>query len=219
MLTCAGTLGFMLLLTKLPLARPLFGGSGDIYRAPNVRMSEPLPLITAHEVRTQRPQRPVELFHPAELLPESDFVAEELEEVDLDRAGINVPVAARLPEMIATTNLHDLTSTSRYMRTAITAPTVEEPPRLRIGSMLIEYPVAALKKAVQGLVVVRFMVETDGRAYSIDVVRGLEPSCDAAVVNALKDARFVPGRASGREVPTLSQMAIRFRIKGPSGYY
>ena len=116
--------------------------------------------------------------------------------------------------------LHDLANTSRYMHTAITAPVVDDPPRLRIGSMLIEYPFSALKKAIEGLVIVRFIVETDGRAYGIDVVSGLEPACDAAVVNALRDARFIPGQFRGRNVPALSQMAIRFRIEeASSGYY
>jgi TonB family protein len=98
------------------------------------------------------------------------------------------------------------------MHTAISAPTVDDAPRLRIGTMLIEYPLAALKKAIQGLVIVRFTVETDGRAYGINVVSGLGPECDAAVVSALRDARFIPGSYDGRRVPALSQIAVHFKI-------
>lgn len=221
MLTSICTLTIMLLLAKLPLGHSFFGSNDfEAYLSVSHYPDDALSLITSHEIGPDRPQRPVERLLPNEILPESDLVPDDLMEIELDQPGVNAPVAHRLTAALASLTLHDLANTSRYMQTAITAPVVDDPPRLRIGSMLIEYPLSALKKAIEGLVIVRFTVETDGRAYGIDVVSGLEPACDAAVVSALRDARFVPGQFRGRNVPALSQMAIRFRIEeGSLGFY
>lgn len=221
MLTCIGTLATLLILAKLPLGTSLFGSDKiTAFMATSSYPDDPLPFITAHEIRRERPKRPTERLLPNEVLPESDLGPDELMEIDLDQPGIDAPVAHRPATTVASLALHDLVNTSRYMQTAISTPVVDDPPKLRIGSMLIEYPLSALKKAIEGLVIVRFMVERDGRAYDIAVVSGLEPACDAAVVSALRDARFIPGQSRGRDVPALSQMAIRFKIEdSSSGLY
>lgn len=221
MLTCIGTLAVLLLIAKLPLGDSFFGSDNiSAYVFSSNHLDEPLPLITAHEVRPEAPQRPVARFLPNEVLPESDLVPDELTEIDLDRPGFDAPIAHRPAATVASLSLHDLANTSKYMQTAIRAPVADDPPRLRLGSMLIEYPLSALMKAIEGIVIVRFIVEPDGRAYDIAVVSGLEPACDAAVVSALRDARFVPGQSRGRDVPSLSQLAVRFKIEGrSSGFY
>lgn len=220
MLTSIASLALMLLLARLPFGGALFGSGGpNAYMTLLSYSSDPLPLITTHEIRRERPRRPVESIVRREVLPESDLLVDELEELELVRPGIDARVQHRLPAVAASLTLHDLTSTSEFMQTAITAPVVDSPPRLRIGSMLIDYPLSALRKAIEGLVIVRFTVETDGRAYGIDIVSGLEPACDAAVVDALRDARFFPGQFRGRNVPALSQLAVRFRIDERGGYY
>lgn len=221
MLTCIGTLTVMLLLVKMPLGDSFFGSDDfSVYTTSSIYPNESLPLITAHEIRSEAPQRPAFRFLPNEVLPESDLVPDELTEVDLDRPGFDAPIAHQRAAVVASLSLHDLANTSRYMQTGINTPVADDPPKLRIGSMLIEYPISALKKAIEGLVIVRFIVEPDGRAYGIDVVSGLEPACDAAVVSALRDARFIPGQSRGRDVPSLSQLAVRFRIEGGShGFY
>ncbi len=220
MLTSIASLTLMLVLAKLPAGSTFFtSDERDAYLVPPSHLTESLPLITAQEILSKNLQRPVERFQPDEVLPESDLIPDELTEVDLARPGIEAPVAHRHPTTVASLKLHDLAKTARFMQTAIRAPVVDDPPKLRIGSLLIEYPMSALKKAVEGLVIVRFTVETDGRAYGINVVSGLEPACDAAVVDALRDARFVPGKFGGRNVPALSQLAVRFRIDDGSGFY
>lgn len=221
MLTCIGTLTVLLLLAKAPLGDSFFGsGKFSAYVSSSSYFDEPLPLITAHENRPDTPQRPAARFLPNEVLPESDLLPDELTEIALDRPGFDAPIAPQRAAAMASLSLHDLSNTSRYMHTAIRAPVADDPPKLRMGSMLIEYPRSALKKAIEGMVIVRFIVEPDGRAYDIDVVSGLEPACDAAVVSALRDAWFIPGQSQGQDVPSLSQLAVRFRIDDrSSGFY
>ena len=209
-------LSFLLLLVKLPPDISLPGVSNmRALMAPHELTQEFLPLVTAHEIRSDAseperaaPPKPVEDVVDAE--GESDAIPT----AEAPRpTRLQSPIAHRRPEAVTSSiRLVDLAGTSRYMHTAISAPTVDDAPRLHLGSMLIEYPLAALKKAIQGLVIVRFTVETDGRAYGIDIVSGLEPECDAAVVSALREARFTPGSDGGRIVPALSQMAVHFKI-------
>lgn len=219
MLTSIATLILFLLLANLPLKFP-FSGSGGVYTyLPPRPTSEPMTLITAHEVRSEVPGRPVERFLPNDVLPEDELKSDKLETAEITGRNAHGRIAHRRAAAVATLTLRDLVKTGGFLQTANTAPVVDTPPKLRIGSMLIEYPFSALKKAIEGLVIVRFTVEPDGRAYGIDVVRSLEPSCDAAVVQALRDARFVPGQSKGRSVPALAQMAIHFRIEERSGIY
>lgn len=220
MLTSIGTLAMMILIARLPFDSRLFGSGGlGRYVTASDASSEPLPLITAHEIRSEAPRRLIDRFLLDTALPESDLDPDALEEIEAERPGFEAVVAPRAPTATASLTLPDLTSTSRFMQTAIVPPLVDDPPRLHFGSMLIEYPLSALKKAVEGLVIVRFTVETDGRAYDIDVVSSLEPECDDAVVRALRAARFVPGKSKGRHVPALSQIAVHFKIEERAGPY
>lgn len=214
------SLALLLTLTKLPIDRSLL--ESNILRtfiAPPDRSIEWLPVATRHESAAEFRKRtsaiPLQTSATEtqilETVPEQATANLEAESSPRAQLGSRVP-SRRVEAVSSSTNLASLTATTRYMHTAISAPTVDDAPRLRIGTMLIDYPLSALKKAIQGLVIVRFIVETDGRAYDIDVVSGLEPECDEAVVSALRDARFIPGRAGGRTVPAVSQIAVHFKI-------
>ena len=210
------SLSLLLLLVKLPASISFIVASGmDDLMAPRPYENEYLPTITAHELQPDaapsRPSLPAETVEDAR--DDGDANEEPAAAETPQLVSVDSPVSTRRPEAIATSvSLVSLAATTRYMHTAISTPTVDDAPRLRIGTMLIEYPLAALKKAIQGLVIVRFTVETDGRAYGINVVSGLGPECDDAVVSALKDARFIPGSYDGRRVPALSQIAVHFKI-------
>ncbi len=208
------SLTLLLIVAHLPIDRSILGSSTlNAYMAPPATMNESLPFVTEHEAASESSlQRSDPLVDPSPFPSDGD-ADETIDAERPPRPSVQSRLPSRRPEALASsTNLVSLSSTTRYMHTAISAPTVEDAPKLRIGTMLIDYPLSALKKAIQGLVIVRFVVETDGRAYGIDVVRGLEPACDAAVVSALREARFVPGRNAGRRVPAYSQIAVHFKI-------
>ena len=210
------SISLLLLLVKLPPSMSFSGMTGiNDLMAPRPSEDDYLPTITAHELRSDaaRSQSVIPTEAVEDVLKTGDGTEESAMAETPRLIGVDTPVSTRRPEAIATSvSLVSLAATTRYMHTAISAPTVDDAPRLRIGTMLIEYPLAALKKAIQGLVIVRFTVEMDGRAYGINVVSGLGPECDAAVVSALRDARFIPGSYDGRRVPALSQIAVHFKI-------
>ncbi len=84
------------------------------------------------------------------------------------------------------------------------APTLED--------ILVDYPRSAWRKKIEGRVVVSFLVETDGRAYDVRVVRSDHPVLAPAALKGIRDARFVPGMRNGSPIPSRMRLSIRFNI-------
>jgi protein TonB len=98
--------------------------------------------------------------------------------------------------------------------TAIGEATVDEPVRVRVESMP-RYPVALRAIGVEGAVEMEYVVDTTGRAdlATARVLSTPDERFTAAVRQALRDARFVPGRYQGRAVRTLVRRTFRFELE------
>ena len=77
------------------------------------------------------------------------------------------------------------------------------------------YPDMLRQGGATGQVVVRFVVDTLGRAELGDlmVVDATHPLFASAVKTALMGYRFTPGEAAGRKVRTLVQIPFSFTLK------
>jgi periplasmic protein TonB len=76
-------------------------------------------------------------------------------------------------------------------------------------------PEAAYKAGVQGVVMVVFVIETDGTLSNIQVTKGLGSGCDEEAIRVIKlMPRWEPGRRSGRPVKVMVKMPIVFKIPG-----
>ena len=82
--------------------------------------------------------------------------------------------------------------------------------------MHILYPEEALRKGIQGRVVLNFVVTEEGETERIEVAQSLHPLCDSAAVRALRNVRFAPARQNGQSIPVLMKLPIRFQITAPS---
>jgi protein TonB len=79
----------------------------------------------------------------------------------------------------------------------------------------IRYPEDALKKVIQGVVMVVFVVELDGTLSRVDVVNRLGGGCDEEAIRVTKTMpRWEPGKRNGRSVRVMVRMPIVFRIPG-----
>ncbi len=76
----------------------------------------------------------------------------------------------------------------------------------------IEYPEEAIRAGIEGRLVLRFVVETDGNPSQIQVIEPLHPLLDSAAVAALKRVRFIPGKQNGQPVRVRMQLPVRFRL-------
>ena len=78
----------------------------------------------------------------------------------------------------------------------------------------IQYPKEALKKNIQGVVLLRFVVMEDGSIGDVLVTRGIDPDCDKEAVRVINSLpRFIPGRQDGKPVKVWYTLPIRFQIQ------
>jgi protein TonB len=76
------------------------------------------------------------------------------------------------------------------------------------------YPFRAKRRGVEGKVVVRFLVDKQGRVSQSTVVRAdPEGVFEQSALKAVRQWRFQPGTKDGRPVATWVQVPIRFELK------
>jgi periplasmic protein TonB len=67
-------------------------------------------------------------------------------------------------------------------------------------------------RSLRGVVVLRLVIGTDGRACAVRVVRGMPMGLDREVVAAVHRWRYRPARAGDRAVPVYFQVQFRFEL-------
>ena len=76
----------------------------------------------------------------------------------------------------------------------------------------IRYPQAAIDAGVEGRLILSFVVEPDGSATQIEVLKPLHPLCDSSAVQALRHTRFMPGQQNGHAVRVRMRLPVQFKI-------
>jgi len=93
---------------------------------------------------------------------------------------------------------------------------VEEMPEL-IGGLesvqkLIVYPEIAKKAGIEGRVFVQFVIDEKGNVTNPIILKGIGGGCDEAALEAVKKAKFTPGKQRGRPVKVQYSIPIVFRL-------
>lgn len=94
---------------------------------------------------------------------------------------------------------------------------VEEDPEL-IGGLeglqrSIRYPEIARKAGIEGRVFVQFVVDEKGNVVDPVVTRGIGGGCDEAALEAVRKAKFKPGKQRGRPVKVQYSLPVTFRLQ------
>lgn len=79
----------------------------------------------------------------------------------------------------------------------------------------LKYPKKALKKGIQGLVVVQFVVDKTGAISDVQVVKKVSPEIDAESLRVvqLMAGKFNPARMEGKPVSFRYTLPIRFGLQ------
>lgn len=124
-------------------------------------------------------------------------------------------------------NIDDIRSTDSSTNTPTGTPIVvdntivEVPARypggeaglLNFVNRNVVYPAVAVKNNVEGTVILRFKVDTDGSVSDVKIEKSLSPECDRAAAAVVKKLRkFIPAKQKGKPVPVWFRLPIRFRI-------
>jgi protein TonB len=76
----------------------------------------------------------------------------------------------------------------------------------------IRYPELARRAGIEGRVFVQFVVDERGNVIDPVVVRGIGAGCDEAALEAVKKAKFIPGKQRGRPVKVQYALPVTFRL-------
>ena len=76
-----------------------------------------------------------------------------------------------------------------------------------------KYPEAAKAEKIQGKVIIRFIVNTEGNTEGISVLKGVHPLLDAEAVRVVSMlSGFKPGMQGGKAVPVWYMVPINFAL-------
>jgi len=83
-----------------------------------------------------------------------------------------------------------------------------------IGAIIrtISYPVIAKRNKVEGKVYVLAHVNENGVAEDVKLIRGIGSGCDEVALEAVKKAKYSPGKNKGQNVRVKLTMAITFKL-------
>ena len=77
----------------------------------------------------------------------------------------------------------------------------------------LNYPSQAKRLGIEGMVIVRFVVNTDGSIQDIELVRTIGGGCDEVAKKVIQNSpHWTPGRIGGKAVRSRMTMPIRFRL-------
>lgn len=94
----------------------------------------------------------------------------------------------------------------------INLPENATPPEALASNLLPEYPSEARARGQEGLVILKGVVEVDGRVTHLKVMRGEEPFVTAAL-QAVRAWRFAPARVEGQPTAVYRIFKVPFRLK------
>lgn len=76
----------------------------------------------------------------------------------------------------------------------------------------INYPKVAKDNGIEGMVVVQYVIETDGRVSGAKVVKGIGAGCDEEALRVVNLTRWTPGMQNNKVVPVQFNLPIRFKL-------
>lgn len=76
----------------------------------------------------------------------------------------------------------------------------------------ITYPDMAKQAGIEGRVIVQFVVDTDGTARDLQVVRGIGGGADEEALRVIQETTFTPGMQRGHTVPVRLSWPVTFQL-------
>ena len=78
----------------------------------------------------------------------------------------------------------------------------------------LRYPKSAYSKSIEGRVVARFIVETDGSISNAEIVNSVSPDCDEETLRVInKMPKWNPGRHNGVAAACYYTLPISFKLR------
>ena len=115
---------------------------------------------------------------------------------------------------VDTEQLRETTTPKTTAADRAPALTGEQPDVTQWLASRVRYPELAADYAVEGEVIVRYLVHPDGRMTDVSILQSVGYGCDKAVLKALaKLPRWTPARKGGQTVATWCETPVNFRLQ------
>lgn len=88
---------------------------------------------------------------------------------------------------------------------------VKEP--IEISRVKPQYPEAARKARMQGVVILEAIITKDGSVSDVRVLRGINPLLDNAAMRAVQQWKYKPATFNGRPVPVYLTVTVTFTLQ------
>lgn len=77
----------------------------------------------------------------------------------------------------------------------------------------LKYPEVAKEKGIEGMVVVAFVVKSDGSVENIEIIRGIGAGCDEEALRVVAESgKWTPGKKEGKAVNTQMTLPVQFKL-------
>jgi protein TonB len=77
----------------------------------------------------------------------------------------------------------------------------------------LTYPTAAKEAGTQGMVVVSFVVNAEGKVGSVEVLRGIGKGCDEEAVRVItQSGTWTPAKIEGKAVASKMTLPVQFKL-------
>jgi TonB family protein len=76
----------------------------------------------------------------------------------------------------------------------------------------LKYPAEALEDRISGTVLLRLLVDSNGRVKDVEVLQGIRPDCDRAAVKAARGMLFKPALDRGQPVSAWTEYEVSFDL-------
>jgi len=74
------------------------------------------------------------------------------------------------------------------------------------------YPSRALEDELEGTVVVRALINTEGKVEKTDVIKSLGLGCDESAAITVRYTDFLPAKLNGREINAFTDITVNFKL-------
>ena len=108
----------------------------------------------------------------------------------------------------------DITASAANIEVLPAFPGGEEALQIYLSENL-KYPAIARKKNISGLVILKFLIQTDGSIADVKVVEPLGGGCDEEAIRVISlMPKWSPALSNGQEVDCIYTLRIRFVLVG-----
>jgi TonB family protein len=123
------------------------------------------------------------------------------------KAVMKVPVRFKLPD--------EKSVSVPLTKENVRLDPIDEVPSMNVQEFIknFKYPETARKQGIQGTVLLKVLVDTDGKTSTIEVVSSDNEILNESAIGTMKNTTFTPGKNKGKNVSAWVNVPVKFKLQ------